>query len=92
MVTTIQIENDVKQKLFQMKLDLSKIRGRDVDYNEVIEELLALHEDRFNKKDKYETIRQLANKYDGQLYQEFRKGKLRELNKEEQKHPIQHGR
>ncbi len=92
MATTIQIDNDVKQKLIQIKMDLSKMRGRNVSYNEVIEELLTLHKDRLIKIDKYEKIRQMANKFDGNLYQEFREEKMRELHKVEKDHLIHSGR
>ncbi|MCF2141159.1 MAG: hypothetical protein K9W44_13960 [Candidatus Lokiarchaeota archaeon] len=84
MVTTIQVENEVKQKLFQLKIVFSQKMGRSVSFNEVIEELLALHQEKFFEKDKYQKIRNLANKFDKKLYDEYRHEKLKDLKKEEQ--------
>ena len=51
MATTIQIKKDVKQKLFQLKLAFSQKWGRSVNYNEVIEELITLHQEKILETD-----------------------------------------
>ncbi|MHA1746363.1 MAG: hypothetical protein ACTSWW_10215 [Promethearchaeota archaeon] len=88
MATTVQIEKDVKQKLFQLKLAFSQKLGRSVNYNEVIEELITLHQEKIIKTDRYQNIRDLANKFDRKLYDEYRQEKLKDLNQEEQNYPI----
>ncbi|MHA1721206.1 MAG: hypothetical protein ACTSWX_12865 [Promethearchaeota archaeon] len=88
MVTTIQVEKDVKQKLFQLKLIFSQKWGRSVNFNEVIEELISLHQEKIIKSDKYQKIRNLANHFDKSLYEEYRQEKLKDLNREEQNFPI----
>ena len=92
MATTIQIKKDVKQKLFQLKLAFSQKWGRSVNYNEVIEELITLHQENIIETDKYQKIRDLANKFDRKLYDEYRQEKLKDLNQEEQNYPISHTR
>ena len=88
MATTIQVEKEVKQKLFQLKLTLAQKWGRSVNYNEVIEELISQHQKKIVQKDKYQKIRDLANSFDKKIYDEYRKEKLKDLNREEQKYPI----
>ena len=38
--------------------------------------------------DKYQKIRDLANKFDRKLYEEYQQEKLKDLNQEEQNYPI----
>jgi len=88
MATTIQVEKAVKEKLLQLKLTLSKNRGRTVNYNEVIEELISLYHKEFQEADKYLKVRELANSLDFGLYKEYRREKLRDISEEENNHPI----
>ncbi len=88
MATTIQIEKDVKQKLFQLKLAFAQKLGRSVNYNEVIEELISLHQEKIKETDKYQIIRDLANKFDRKLYDEYRQEKQKDLKQEEKNYPI----
>lgn len=40
MVTTIQVDSQIKDKLFRLKLKISELEGRNVSYNEIIHRLL----------------------------------------------------
>jgi len=39
-VTTIQVDSQIKDKLFRLKLKISELEGRNVSYNEIIHRLL----------------------------------------------------
>jgi len=39
-VTTIQVDSQIKDKLFRLKLKISELEGRNVSYNEIINRLL----------------------------------------------------
>ena len=40
MVTTVQVDSEIKNKLFHLKLKISELEGRNVSYNEIIRRLL----------------------------------------------------
>jgi hypothetical protein len=59
MTTTIQIDDDTKRKLFQIKLKLEKEKGSSISYNELIKILLKDQSAPMSKRENLREFRKL---------------------------------
>ncbi len=88
MTTTIQIDDETKKKLFQIKLDLERERGIAVTYNEIIKNLIEnqsyLHMKKVNMKD----FRQFEGILPESALELYYKEKKQELEREERRAPL----
>lgn len=89
MTTTIQIDDDTKKKLFQIKLELEKERGSSVSYNELINYLLNNQKINLIEKVNMKEFRQFEGIIEESALDEFLRERKKQLEKEEGKAPFQ---
>jgi hypothetical protein len=59
MTTTIQVDDEIKKKLFEIKLKLEKEKGAAVTYNEIIAHLIENQYQNLKKRRKMKEFRKL---------------------------------
>lgn len=88
MTTTIQIDDDIKKKLFKIKLKLEEQKGRAVTYNEIIEFLIFNQSTSIIKKTNLQDFRKLKGFLPRSALNLYLKEKQKELIEEEGKVPL----
>ena len=88
MPTTIQINDEIKKKLFQIKLKLEKEKGSAITYNEIINYLIKNQYQNFNKRKKMKEFRELKGIIQKSALEIYYKEKEKERLKEEKMVPL----
>jgi len=88
MTTTIQIDDDVKKKLFKIKLKLEEEKGSAVTYNEIIEYLIKHQKINLLKKKNMKEFRRLEGILPESALEEYLEEKKRDLEREERRAPL----
>ncbi|TFG05977.1 MAG: hypothetical protein EU536_00105 [Promethearchaeota archaeon] len=83
MTTTIQIDDKIKKRLFQIKLKLEEQKGSAVTYNEIIQFLMDNQSTNIIKKEKLQEFRKLRGILPKSAMTIYLEEKRKELKKEE---------
>ncbi|MHA1266545.1 MAG: hypothetical protein ACTSRS_15020 [Candidatus Helarchaeota archaeon] len=83
MTTTIQIDDKIKKRLFQIKLKLEEQKGSAVTYNEIIQFLIDNQSTNIIKKEKLQEFRKLRGILPKSAMTIYLEEKRKELKKEE---------
>jgi hypothetical protein len=89
MTTTIQIDDETKKKLFQIKLELEKERGSSVSYNELLNYLINNQKINLIERVNMKEFRQFEGIIEESVLQEFLKERKIQLKNEEEKTQFQ---
>lgn len=89
MTTTIQIDDETKKKLFQIKLELERKKGSSITYNELINFLIRNQRINLIEKVNMKEFRQFEGILEESALEEFLKEKKKQLKREEEKVPVQ---
>ena len=88
MATTIQIDEITKKKLFEIKLELEKVKGKAVTYNEIINHLIKSKEKLDNRKKNLLKFREFKGILPKSARSVYLKNKKAELSREENLYPL----
>ena len=88
MTTTIQVDDEIKKKLFKIKLKLEEERGSAVTYNEIIEYLIRHQKTNIIKKKNMEEFRRFEGILPASALEEYLEEKKKELEREELRAPL----
>lgn len=88
MTTTIQIDNETKRKLFNLKLKLEKEKGNAVTYNELIIYLLENQNNYLTNRVNMKEFRKFEGILPESAVEEYWREKKRDLEREERKAPL----
>lgn len=88
MTTTIQINNETKRKLFNLKLKLEKEKGNAVTYNELINYLLENQNNYLTNRVNMKEFREFEGILPESAVEEYWREKKRDLEREESKAPL----
>lgn len=88
MTTSIQLDEETKKKLFNLKLDLEKERGQPVTYNELIEYLLEEQRRTANRSKNLKEFRKLKGTLPKDTLKYYFDEKRKELDREERLAPL----
>ncbi|MFW5895475.1 MAG: hypothetical protein ACOCT9_01895 [archaeon] len=89
MTTTIQIDDTIKKKLFQIKLKIEQEKGSSITYNEIIDYLIKNQATNILRKKNLEKIREFKGILPKGTLSELLEERERELIQEEKKAPLQ---
>jgi flavorubredoxin len=89
MTTTIQIDDETKKKLFQIKLELEKERGSSVSYNELLNYLINNQKINLIDKVNMKEFRRFEGIIEESALGEFLKERKKQLKNEEEKAQFQ---
>jgi len=92
MTTTIQINDKIKKRLFQIKLKLEEQKGSAVTYNEIIQFLIDNQSTNIIKKEKLQEFRKLRGILPKSAMTIYLEEKRKELRNEEGRAPLSHKR
>ncbi|MFX1295861.1 MAG: hypothetical protein ACFFD2_13540 [Promethearchaeota archaeon] len=92
MTTTIQIDDKIKKRLFQIKLKLEEQKGSAVTYNEIIQFLIDNQSTNVIKKEKLQEFRKLRGILPKSAMANYLEEKRKELKKEEGRALLSHKR
>lgn len=88
MTTTIQIDDNIKKKLFKIKLKLEEQKGSSVTYNEIIDFLIKNQRISLIKKRNMKDFRRFEGILPEPVMDEYLAEKKKELEREENKAPL----
>ena len=88
MTTTIQIDDEIKKKLFQIKLDLESKKGSSVTYNEIITYLINNQPTNIIRKKNLKEFRKLKGILPKSALNMYLDEKKKELMREEERAPL----
>ena len=88
MATTIQIDEDTKKRLFEIKLELEREKGKAVTYDEIINHLLKSKEILENRKKNLLKFREFKGILPESARYVYLKNKKAELSREENLFPL----
>lgn len=88
MTTTIQITNETKRKLFDLKLKLEKEKGSAVTYNELINYLLENRKNYLTDRVNMKEFRQFEEILPESAVEKYWREKKRDFGREERKAPL----
>ncbi|TFG20946.1 MAG: hypothetical protein EU529_14150 [Promethearchaeota archaeon] len=88
MTTTIQIDDEIKKKLFKIKLILEEEKGSAVTYNEIIKFLLDSQSTNINRKRYLQEFRKLKGILPKSAMTIYLEEKKKELIREEERAPL----
>ncbi len=88
MTTTIQITNETKRKLFDLKLKLEKEKGSAVTYNELINYLLENRKNYLTDRVNMKEFRQFEEILPESAVEKYWREKKRDFEREERKAPL----
>jgi len=88
MTTAIQIANETKRKLFDLKLKLEKEKGSAVTYNELINYLLENQKNYLTDRVNMKEFRQFEEILPESAVEEYWREKKIDLEREERKAPL----
>jgi hypothetical protein len=88
MTTTIQIDDNIKKKLFKIKLKLEEEKGSSVTYNELISFLIRNQKTNILKKKNMIDFRRFEGILPESALEEYFKEKKKELKEEERRAPL----
>jgi Holliday junction resolvasome RuvABC DNA-binding subunit len=88
MTTTIQIDDEIKKKLFKIKLKLEEEKGSAVTYNEIIEYLIIHQSTNIIRKKDLAEFRKLKGILPKSAMSMYLEEKRKELIREEERAPI----
>ena len=88
MTTTIQIDDEIKRKLFQIKLKLEEKKGSAVTYNEIIDFLISNQNVNLIKKINMKEFRRFEGILPESALEEYLEEKKKELEREERRAPL----
>jgi len=88
MPTTIQIDDNIKNKLFKIKLKLEEQKGSAVTYNEIIEFLIKNQKFNLIKKKNLKEFRRFEGILPESALEEYLREKEKELEREESRAPL----
>ena len=91
MTTTIQIDDDTKERLFLLKLDLEKQRGKPISYNDLIEYLLKTQYRSSNKAKYIKEFKKLKGSLPKDALKEYLEEKRKNVEREEKIVPMNRG-
>ena len=88
MTTTIQVTNETKRKLFDLKLKLEKEKGSAVTYNELINYLLENQKNYLTDRVNMKEFRQFEGILPESAVEKYWKEKKRDFERKERKAPL----
>ena len=88
MTTTIQIDDEIKKKLFQIKLKLEEQKGSAVTYNEIIKFLIDNQSTNIIRKANLQEFRKLKGILPKSAMTMYLEEKQKELIREEERAPL----
>ena len=88
MTTTIQIDDEIKKKLFQIKLKLEEQKGSAVTYNEIIKFLIDNQSTNIIRKANLREFRKLKGILPKSAMTMYLEEKQKELIREEERAPL----
>jgi len=88
MTTTIQIDDEIKKKLFKIKLKLEEEKGSAVTYNEIIEYLISHQSTNIIRKKNLVEFRKLKGILPKSAMSMYLEEKRKELIMEEERAPL----
>ncbi len=88
MTTTIQIDEETKKKLFQIKLKLEEKKGSAVSYNEILKFLLNNQKINLIRKKNMKEFRRFEGILPESALEEYLRDKKMELEREEKMSPL----
>jgi len=88
MTTTIQVDDEIKKKLFKIKLKLEEEKGSAVTYNEIIDFLIRHQKTNILKKKNMEEFRRFEGILPASALDEYLERKKKELEREELRAPL----
>ncbi len=88
MTNIIQIDDEVKKKLFQIKLKLEEERGSAITYNELINYLLENQKFNLIKRKNMKDFRKFEGIISKSAVEEYWFNKKKELEREENRAPL----
>jgi hypothetical protein len=89
MTTTIQIDDETKKRLFQIKLELEKEKGSSISYNDLINYLLNNQKINLIERVNMKEFRQFEGIIEESALEEFLRDKKKQRNIEEKKASFQ---
>jgi len=91
LTTTIQIDDDTKERLFHLKLDLEKQRGKPISYNDLIVYLLKNQYRSINRAKNIKEFKKLKGSLPKDALKTYLEEKRNDLEREEKIAPLNKG-